>query len=63
MPGLTWTDAEPTRFDTCPGKTARAFCPDCGSHDAARDHGDATITGARATALDHHDTDPAYPPT
>ncbi|MGW8982358.1 GFA family protein [Streptomyces parvus] len=29
MPGLEWTGAEPTWYDTHPGKTARGFCPDC----------------------------------
>ncbi|WP_327740499.1 GFA family protein (plasmid) [Streptomyces nojiriensis] len=63
MSGLEWTGAEPTWFDTHPGKTARGFCPDCGTHIAARDYGDSTIIGILAPALDHHDTDPALVPT
>jgi hypothetical protein len=62
-PGLAWTGAaEPTWFDTHPGKTARGFCPACGSHIAARDHGDDTITGILVTALDHP-ADPVLVPT
>ncbi|MFI1765353.1 GFA family protein [Streptomyces sp. NPDC020800] len=63
--GLEWTGAEPTWFDTHPGKTARGFCPGCGSHIAALDYdyeGDSVI-GILATALDRHDTDPALIPT
>lgn len=63
MSGLTWTGVEPTWFDTHPGKTARGFCGTCGSHIAARDHGDDTLIGILATALDHHDTDPALVPS
>ncbi|MFE3387386.1 MULTISPECIES: GFA family protein [Streptomyces griseus group] len=61
--GLKWTGDEPVWFDTHPGKTARGFCGACGSHIAARDYGDSEIIGILATALDHHDTDPALVPT
>jgi hypothetical protein len=63
MAGLEWIGVEPAWFDTYPGKTARGFCGACGSHIAARDYGDDTIIGILATALDHHDTDPALVPT
>ncbi|MFF6772703.1 GFA family protein [Streptomyces sp. NPDC012637] len=63
MAGLEWTGAEPTWFDTYPGKTARGFCGACGSHIAARDYGDDTIIGILATALDDHATDLALVPT
>lgn len=63
MAGLKWTGAEPTWFDTHPGKTARGFCGRCGTHIAARDHGDNKVIGILATALDHHATDPALVPT
>ncbi|MFH8257752.1 GFA family protein [Streptomyces roseolus] len=65
MAGLQWTGegGEPTWHDTYPGKTARGFCSDCGSHIAARDYGDDSVVGILATALDHYDTDPALTPT
>lgn len=64
MSGLEWTGegGEPTWFDTYP-ETARGFCGGCGTHIAARDHGDATTIGILATALDHHRSDPALVPT
>ncbi|WP_073227323.1 GFA family protein [Streptomyces sp. NBRC 110465] len=64
LAGLVWTGAEPAWFDTHPGKTARGFCPACGTHIAARDHGEGkTIIGILATALDGYDADPALVPT
>ncbi|MFF8837518.1 aldehyde-activating protein [Streptomyces sp. NPDC015130] len=65
MAGLTWIGegGEPTWYDTYPGRTARGFCGRCGSHVAARDHGDDTIIGILVTALDDHTADPALVPT
>ncbi|MFE1790661.1 GFA family protein [Streptomyces sp. NPDC059525] len=63
MDGLKWTGTDPNWFDTHPGKTARGFCGTCGSHLAARDHGNDMAIGILATALDHHTTDPALAPT
>ncbi|KJY26795.1 hypothetical protein VR44_29155 [Streptomyces katrae] len=54
MDGLKWTGTDPNWFDTHPGKTARGFCGTCGSHLAARDHGNDMAIGILATALDHH---------
>ncbi|MEU8544813.1 GFA family protein [Streptomyces sp. NPDC048717] len=65
MEGLKWTGegGEPRWYDTYPGKTARGFCPDCGSPIAARDYGNDTVIGILATALDHYGTDEALVPT
>jgi hypothetical protein len=62
LEGLAWTGegGEPTWFDTHQGKTKRGFCPVCGSHLAAFDHGDTTI-GINVTALDERD-DPRLMP-
>ncbi|MFF7400646.1 GFA family protein [Streptomyces murinus] len=60
---LTWTGAEPTWFDTYPGRTARGFCPACATHLAARDYGDDTFIGILIPALDHYADDPALIPT
>ncbi|MFI1018601.1 GFA family protein [Streptomyces sp. NPDC020965] len=53
LDGFTWTgEGEPTWYDTFPGETRRGFCPDCGSHIAAFDHGD-TWMGVNLPALDN----------
>ncbi|MFF3503483.1 GFA family protein [Streptomyces sp. NPDC003247] len=61
-PKRTGEGGEPTWYDTCPGRTARGFCGGCGSHIAARGHGDDTVVGILATALDHYGTGPALAP-
>lgn len=65
MTGLRWIGegGEPTWYDTYPGKTARGFCCECGTHLAARDFRNDTIIGILATALDHYNTDSALAPT
>ncbi|MFB7611639.1 GFA family protein [Streptomyces gardneri] len=65
MTGLRWIGegGEPTWYDTYPGKTARGFCCECGTHLAARDHHNDTIIGILATALDHYSTDSTLAPT
>jgi len=62
LAGLRWTGdgGEPTWYDTFEGETKRGFCPTCGSHVAAFDHGD-TMIGINLSALDDQD-DPRLVP-
>jgi len=61
---LTWTAGEEllTWFDTYVGETARAFCARCGTHLAARDYTDPSLTGILVPALEDP-TDPALVPS
>ncbi|MFI5643159.1 GFA family protein [Kitasatospora sp. NPDC051705] len=64
LAGLSWTGdhGEPTWYDTHAGRTMRGFCPVCGSHIAALDHGDTALVGILVTALDGYRGDPAHVP-
>ncbi|MFE2915231.1 aldehyde-activating protein [Kitasatospora indigofera] len=64
LAGLSWTGerGEAAWYDTHAGKTRRGFCPVCGSHIAALDHGETAVVGILVTALDGYRDDPAHVP-
>jgi hypothetical protein len=60
---VSWTgESELVWYDTHPGACARGFCGRCGTHLAARDHGDDSVTGFLVTAFDDP-ADPVLAPT